>query len=119
MSLMPVVVSIDCTDNTATLVLNVSPTLDYFPGHFPGFPILPGVVQVDWAIRFAREHLGIPATGFSALRGLKFSAPILPGASLKLQLSWHPEKQRLDFSYNGERRPVSSGQVVFAAEAAA
>lgn len=115
---MPTVLSIDRADNAVTLALNVSSTLDYFSGHFPDFPILPGVVQVDWAIRFAKEHLGVPTSGFSALRGLKFSTPILPGASLKLHLSWHPEKQRLDFSYNGETRPVSTGQIVFAAEAA-
>lgn len=119
MSLMPEIRSIAHGKDGLVLELFTTPTLDYFPGHFPGYPILPGVVQVDWAIRFAREHLGIPATGFSALRALKFSAPVRPGASLTLRLSWLADKQRLDFSFSGETRVVSSGQVVFAAEALA
>lgn len=119
MSLMPEIRSIEKSDNAVTLALTVSPSLDYFPGHFPHFAILPGVVQVDWVIRLARDHLGIPATGFSALRSLKFFAPILPGTSLSLRLAWLPEKQRLDFTYLNEERSLSSGQVIFGLETAA
>ncbi len=119
MSLVPEICGIEKADNGVTLALTASPTIDYFPGHFPGFPILPGVVQVDWVIRLAREHLGIPATGFSALRALKFSAPILPGTSLSLRITWLADKQRLDFTYRNGERAVSSGQIVFAAETAA
>jgi 3-hydroxymyristoyl/3-hydroxydecanoyl-(acyl carrier protein) dehydratase len=41
---------------SATYRLRVPPTLEHFRGHFPGFPILPGVVQLDWAVRFGRLH---------------------------------------------------------------
>ena len=119
MSLIPEPRSIALDTDGLVLELVAASTLDYVPGHFPGYPILPGVVQVDWAIRFAREHLGIPASGFSALRALKFSAPVHPGTSLTLRLSWLADKQRLDFSFSGGTRIVSSGQVVFAMEAAA
>lgn len=119
MSRFPGVQNVKIEGGAVTLLLMADHSLDYFPGHFPGFPILPGVVQVDWAIRFAREYLGIPCTAFSALRALKFSAPVLPGTTLTLQIAWVPEKQRLDFGYRDTQRLVSSGQIVFAAEAIA
>ncbi|KAB2840154.1 MAG: AMP-binding protein, partial [Burkholderiales bacterium] len=39
---------------TLVLQLRVAPELDFFAGHFPSQPILPGVMQVHWAIHFAR-----------------------------------------------------------------
>lgn len=114
MSLQPEVLSIHKDANTASLELLVSNELDYFRGHFPNQPILPGVVQVDWAIRFAQQHLEIPANRFVALKALKFSAPVRPDTKLALQLHWRPESNRLDFAYIAGTRKYASGQVVFA-----
>lgn len=119
MSLLPEIHGVQIEGPSVTLSLTASPSLDYFPGHFPNLPILPGVVLVDWVVRLAREHLGIPCAGFSALRALKFSAPILPGTVLSLQITWAPEKQRLEFGYRDMQRLVSSGQIVFATETTA
>jgi 3-hydroxymyristoyl/3-hydroxydecanoyl-(acyl carrier protein) dehydratase len=113
MSLQPQVLSIRKDANTASLDLLVSKELDYFRGHFPNLPILPGVVQVDWAIRFAQQHLDIPADRFVALKALKFSAPVRPDTRLDLQLHWRPESNRLDFAYTAGTRKYASGQAVF------
>lgn len=113
MSLQPQVLAIHKDANTASLDILASKDLDYFQGHFPGLPILPGVVQVDWAIRFAQEHLGVPADRFVALKALKFSAPVGPDTRLALQLHWLPEKGRLEFTYASGDRKYASGQAVF------
>ena len=114
MSLLPQVLSIQKEADAATLHIMVPADLDYFRGHFPGQPILPGVVQVDWAIRFAREHLLVPADGFVALRMLKFSAPVRPGDRLLLHISWQADSGRLHFTYSAGDRKYASGQAVFA-----
>lgn len=93
------------------LELFVPPALPFFPDHFPRLAILPGVVQVDWAIAFGREHLGV-AGAFRGLRGLKFVNPILPGTALTLELSAGPGA--LAFSYRAGERPFSSGRALFA-----
>ncbi len=41
------------------LALTVPDDLLYFDGHFRVAPVLPGVVQVDWAIHYGRLHLGL------------------------------------------------------------
>lgn len=117
MSLQPQLLSVRTEADAASLDLLVSKDLDYFRGHFPGLPILPGVVQVDWAIRFAQEHLGIPADRFIALKALKFSAPVRPDTRLSLQLQWRPDSNRLEFSYTAGARKYASGQAVFSGTA--
>ena len=89
---------------------------DFFAGHFPDMPILPGVTQVDWAVRFARQYLKLDG-GFSSLENVKFLALIFPDTRLQLALKWDAQTRRLDFSYANSRRKFSTGRVVFGASA--
>jgi 3-hydroxymyristoyl/3-hydroxydecanoyl-(acyl carrier protein) dehydratase len=52
-----------------------------FAGHFPGNPILPGVVLLDEAIRMAGELLPTHTAGWQ-VGNAKFLAPVGPGAEL-------------------------------------
>jgi 3-hydroxymyristoyl/3-hydroxydecanoyl-(acyl carrier protein) dehydratase len=92
------------------LELHVPPALAHFPGHFPGLPILPGVVQVDWAVRFAREHLGI-AGELDRLENVKFLALVRPDARLQLEL--RGGAAQVDFVFASTARRYSSGRAHF------
>ena len=96
-----------------TFTLAMDPGLTAFQGHFPGHPILPGVVQVDWAIRFGAEAFG-PLGGFRALEHLKFLDPIRPGEPVELQLGYDPGSGRLSFQYRAGSVRKSSGVILFA-----
>ena len=99
---------------SVVLDLIVKEDLEHFRGHFPGAAILPGVVQVDWAIRLAHTYLKQEKiVGFSALENLKFLSIIHPETRLQLSLTWDHERKRLDFSYFTELRKYSSGRVIF------
>ena len=96
--------------------LRVPRTLAHFAGHFPGLPILPGVVQLDWAIRLAAEH--VPSVrAVASIDRLKFMAPVLPGAVLKLTLAHDPARQRVQFAYRANERECASGVIVYRADA--
>lgn len=98
------------------LRLRVPADLALFAGHFPGCPILPGIVQVDWAVRYARGHFdGIAeCCGVDAFKCL---APVLPGAELTLELTHNVAHHALQFRYRHGSRTVSSGTVRFRAPA--
>ncbi|MFP3556318.1 AMP-binding protein [Paraburkholderia sp. SIMBA_049] len=92
--------------------LRVPPTLEHFAGHFPGLPILPGVVQLDWAIRLAAAHV----TGVREIESvdrLKFTAPVMPGAVLDLKLSHDAARRRVQFAYRVDGRDSASGVIVY------
>jgi 4-coumarate--CoA ligase (photoactive yellow protein activation family) len=92
--------------------LHVPRTLVHFAGHFPGLPILPGVVQVDWAIRLAATHVPAASTPASIDR-LKFMAPVPPGALLKLSFAHDAANQRIQFVYRLGERDCASGVIVY------
>jgi 3-hydroxymyristoyl/3-hydroxydecanoyl-(acyl carrier protein) dehydratase len=95
------------------LELRVPPDLEYFAGHFPGMPILPGVVQIDWSIRLGRARLPVRG-GFIAAERLKFLSIVRPAAQLTLTLELSVENTRMNFSYACKERNYSSGTLVFA-----
>lgn len=99
----------------ARLQIHLPDDLFYFEGHFDDTPILAGVVQLDWAIEFARQHLAIPGV-FQRIEALKFFNVLMAGDDVTLILRYDREATRLTFDYvNGETRH-SSGRVIFGPE---
>lgn len=101
-----------------TLTLRVPGQLAFFPGHFPIHAILPGVVQIDWAIHFGRQHFPLAAP-FRKMEALKFQAIIEPEQELTLVLEHKPDpvvaqSGKLLFSFDSNHGRHSSGRIVFA-----
>lgn len=92
--------------------LRVPHTLVHFAGHFPGLPILPGVVQVDWALRLADEWLP-GARALASVEQLKFMTPVPPGVLLKLMLKHDALRRRIAFAWRFGERDCASGVIVY------
>ncbi|MBI6900038.1 acyl-CoA synthetase family protein [Pseudomonas putida] len=88
-----------------------------FPGHFPQTPVLPGVVQIDWAIALAASHLQL-AQRFAGMEVLKFQQLVRPGDELLLTLRFDATRGKLYFAYTCAGQPCSSGRIVLEAACA-
>lgn len=78
------------------------------PGHFPGRPIVPGVVLLDRVIAAARDAFGRgPASG---LPRAKFLAPVLPEQEVTAEMTLAPSG-RLGFTCRVADRVVASGEL--------
>lgn len=102
------------TDSEWSLQLSVPPDLAYFSGHFPKAPVLPGVVQVEWALNLGRQLLNLPGK-FAGMEVLKFQQLVRPGDEVQLHLRFDPERGKLYFAYRNDTATCSSGRILLGA----
>lgn len=109
----PQISTLTMADARATLALVVQPSLTWFEGHFPGHPVLPGVVQVHVASTIGRGlfNIGEP---FIGIDGLKFQRIITPGRALRLELEHDVAAGKLHFEFHDADGRCSAGRVLFA-----
>ena len=83
-------------DVSITAIKAVTMNEGFFQGHFPGRPIMPGVLIVEALAQaagvLAVESLGLANSGklvyFMAIEGAKFRAPVEPGCLLQLDVEF-------------------------------
>jgi len=76
---------LDKTANSVSLTFNIPDTNKYFNGHFPGYPILPAVAQMEIVVRFAKKYLGTTIS-VSQIKRMKFNTIISPLVTVMLKL---------------------------------
>ncbi|MDR3533117.1 MAG: 3-hydroxyacyl-ACP dehydratase FabZ [Rhodopila sp.] len=90
---------VDVVLNTSAVgVKNVSVNENFFAGHFPNHPVMPGVLIIESMAQTAAvlvvETLGPDAAGkvvyFMSIEGAKFRRPVVPGDQVRI----HVVKQR-------------------------
>jgi 3-hydroxyacyl-[acyl-carrier-protein] dehydratase len=83
-------------DVRITAIKAVTINESFFQGHFPGRPIMPGVLIVEALAQaagvLAVESLGLAGSGklvyFMAIDGAKFRTPVEPGCLLELHVEF-------------------------------
>ncbi|MGH7654812.1 MAG: AMP-binding protein [Gemmatimonadaceae bacterium] len=97
---------------SAVIEIHPPASLVYFDGHFDGAPVLPGVVQIDWAIAHGRRQFAV-AGGFMRMEALKFHRIFQPGPAMRLELEWRPDRAQLTFQFSSAAGRHSSGRIFF------
>jgi 3-hydroxyacyl-[acyl-carrier-protein] dehydratase len=111
---------IELTPDKVVALKNVSWNEPFFQGHFPGTPVMPGVLQVE-AMAQAGGILASKAVDFDpdkhvmlfmAIDAVKFRKPVTPGDQLTIEVV--PLRKGKIFKMKGECRV--DGAVVSSAE---
>lgn len=106
-------------DDRWTLTLQLPLELIHFDGHFPQAPVLPGVLQVSWALALAAPRLGT-SKHCREMKALKFQRLLHPGDRIELTLHFEADSQdvaqnvaqgKLHFSYHLDGAHCSSGRL--------
>ncbi len=92
--------------------LRIPTDLHYLRGHFPGTPIVPGVVLLKWALDLARQELA-PAPVFQRLSGVKFMRVMPLDTDVDLHL--RAESGAIAFEYLEGQRSCVLGRAHFVA----
>ncbi|WP_372877314.1 AMP-binding protein [Pseudomonas sp.] len=102
-------------DGEWQLELQVPLDLAHFSGHFPQTPVLPGVVQIDWAQHLARQLIERLPPRFVGMEVLKFQQLVRPGDPLQLSLRFDASRGKLYFSFRNGDKACSSGRILLGA----
>jgi 3-hydroxyacyl-[acyl-carrier-protein] dehydratase len=82
-------------DHSAVGIKNVSVNEPFFEGHFPGHPVMPGVLIIESMAQTAAAlvistlgpEAGIPIVYFMSVENAKFRKPVTPGDQLRLTVA--------------------------------
>lgn len=109
---MPTVISVtrNADQSAASLHLSIDSGLNGFDGHFEGAPIVPGVLQIYWALQFANIHLKpVSPLAIDNLEAIKFQHLMTPGAEVHLELELTGAK--LQFTFSSPYKRYSAGKI--------
>ena len=111
-------------NQSAVGIKNVSVNEPFFQGHFPGHPVMPGVLIIESMAQTAAvlvvETLGADAAGklvyFMTIESAKFRRPVLPGDQLRLAVSKERNRGNVwKFHGNATVDGISVAEATFAA----
>lgn len=88
----------------------IGPDHPSLPGHFPGRPIVPGVVLLDRVLDAVERRHG--PLGALRLPQVKFLQPLLPGEAARVELEAVAEAVRWRFRVLRGDALLASGEIV-------
>ncbi|MEQ1627427.1 MAG: hypothetical protein ABL965_08535 [Nitrospira sp.] len=97
-------------------IVSVSPDHPALPGHFPGHPVVPGVLVMDEVIETLREYYG-QALIVTGLPSVKLSSLLLPGERLTIEIV-QEDSATAAFTCRVGYRIVAAGSIRFRLPAA-
>ncbi len=113
---------IECDDDSQIVgIKSVTMNEPFFQGHFPEFPVMPGVLIVEamaqvaciLAMRVLKKE-GKASVFFTGIDGVKFRKPVVPGDVLRLELTKTKQRGEL-FRFDGkalvEEKVVAQGSI--------
>jgi 3-hydroxyacyl-[acyl-carrier-protein] dehydratase len=95
------------------ITLRIDPDHPALAGHFPGRPIVPGVMLLDAAVHALGEMLRPAIPGSVQVTSAKFLSPVGPGETVTISLDAAATGARFEISSGG--RKVATGTIALQA----
>lgn len=83
-------------------IKNVTGSEYFFPGHFPGRPVMPGVLIVEAMAQAAAVLATFSSPGdkgkiiyFAAIDGARFKKPVIPGDTIRIEIEVEKARSRM------------------------
>jgi UDP-3-O-[3-hydroxymyristoyl] N-acetylglucosamine deacetylase/3-hydroxyacyl-[acyl-carrier-protein] dehydratase len=110
---------VQLNEDHCTAVKSVTMNEPYFQGHFPGHPVMPGVLQVEAMAQagsvmlFRRMNVTGKIGYFMSADSVKFRKPVVPGDTLFIEVELVTQKRNI---MKARGRCLVNGEVVSEAE---
>jgi 3-hydroxyacyl-[acyl-carrier-protein] dehydratase len=95
------------------LQLNIPINHAAFAGHFPGMPIVPGVVLLDEAVHAICEASEFPTAAWQ-INSVKFVSPLLPGEAATIRFETQ-DSGAVRFEIVADMRSIAVGSITLGA----
>lgn len=86
---------VELEDMRVVGIKNVTANEPHFPGHFPGFPVMPGVLIIEAMAQTAgvlvlkkMEDRESKLVFFATIENAKFRRPVVPGDQLRIEVNF-------------------------------
>ena len=99
------------SDTHIVTLKHVSSAEEYLQDHFPGFPVLPGVMMLESMTQAARQlldpndHADHPWV-LTQARALKYGSFVRPGATIKITMTRHKDNDDGSIDFKGDVRLI-------------
>jgi len=96
---------LECGDDRIVALKQVTRAEEYLGDHFPGFPVLPGVMMLEAMVQAARHLVAGRSTArlvLGSVRALKYGAMVRPGDGLLVEVQLTGEQTGGDGSVRYE-----------------
>jgi len=98
---------LECTENTIRAIRTFREDEDFFKGHFPGNPIVPGVLLIEGMAQtfayLAMTQAGTHAVYLTGIDRARFRKPVRPGDTVEFSVSFGSQRLGL-ITGKGEAR---------------
>lgn len=100
------------SENEVILTCIVPKEYIYFRGHFPDFPILPGIAQIHSIVKYCKQFFAITKNP-NCLANIKFKNIIFPNDSFRIKLLRNTSANTVSFTFINDDKILASGNISF------
>ena len=102
---------IERSDTHIVTIKHVSSAEEYLQDHFPGFPVLPGVMMLESMTQAARQFIDPDDQAdrpwvLTQARALKYGSFVRPGATIRVTMTKHKDNDDGSIDFKGDVRLI-------------